>query len=83
METVKDLYLNDKGFIFDPDSGAIYGLNKTGSFIIKELKKGLPLNRVLGEIRKHFEVDEGTARRDLREFLDLLAAFGLLAKAPA
>ncbi|MBI3953754.1 MAG: PqqD family protein [Chloroflexi bacterium] len=83
METIKDLYFNDKGFIFDPDSGAIFSLNTTGAFIIKQLQKGVPVKRVLAEMKKDFDVDEGTAQRDLREFLDMLAAFGLLAKAPA
>lgn len=83
METLKDLYFNDKGFVFDPETGNIYSLNTTGSFIVKELQGGTPVNRVLGELRKKFGVDEVTAQRDLREFLDLLAAFGLLTKSPA
>lgn len=78
MEALKDLYFNEKGFVFDPDSGAIYSLNTAGSFIVKQLQKGVPANRLLGEMRKNFDVDETTARGDLRQFLDLLATFGLL-----
>jgi hypothetical protein len=83
MEKLKELYFNDKGFIFDPESGAIFSLNTTGAFIVKQLQKGIPVNRVLAEVRDSFEVDEVTAQRDLREFLDMLAAFGLLAREPA
>ncbi len=83
MEALKDLYFNEKGFVFDPDSGAIYSLNTAGSFIVKQLQKGVPVNRVLREIRKNFDVDEATAQQDLRQFLDLLVTFGLLTEAPA
>ena len=78
MDKLKDLYFNEKGFVFDPDSGAIYSLNTTGAFIVKQLQKGLPVNKVVAEMRKSFEVDEAIAQRDLREFLDQVAALGLL-----
>ncbi len=83
MERLKDLYFNEKGFVFDPDTGAIYSLNTTGACIVKHLQKGQPVNRLAGEIRKAFEADEEIAQRDIREFMDLLAAFGLLDKASA
>lgn len=82
VEVLRDLYFNEKGFAFDPESGSIYSLNTTGSFIVKQLQKGVQVNRIAAELRKAFEVDESTASRDLREFLDMLAAFGLLAKTP-
>ncbi len=80
MEILKDLYFNEKGFVFDPDTGSIYSLNTTGAFIIKQLQKGQPVTKVVGELRKSFEVDEDTVQRDVREFMDMLAAYGILAK---
>jgi PqqD family protein of HPr-rel-A system len=80
MESLRELYFNDKGFVFDPESGAIYSLNTTGAFILKQLQGHAPVSRIVKELQKTFDVDEPTAQRDLREFLDLLATFGLLAK---
>ncbi|MBI2867140.1 MAG: HPr-rel-A system PqqD family peptide chaperone [Chloroflexi bacterium] len=80
METLKDITFSDKGFAFDPETGAIYSLNTTGSFILRQLQKGATVNRVLETMSKHFEVDMETARKDLRDFLDQLTALGLVVK---
>jgi PqqD family protein of HPr-rel-A system len=78
VESLKDLYFNEKGFIFDPDSGAIYSLNPTGAFILKHLQQGTSISQILKETQKAFGVDASTAQQDLREFMDMLTSLGLL-----
>ena len=40
MGKLERLAINDEGFIFDPETGNSYTVNKTGLFIIKLLKEG-------------------------------------------
>ncbi|MSQ32477.1 MAG: PqqD family protein [Dehalococcoidia bacterium] len=83
MEKLKDLYFNDKGFIFDPESGSIYSLNTTGAFVVKQLQKGATVSQIGQEFRKNFEVNGAKIEKDLQEFLDLLLSYGFLIRSPS
>ena len=78
MERLKDLYFNEKGFIFDPQTGAIYSLNTTGAFVLKQLQKGASVNQIAQEMRKSFDANGAAVEKDLQEFLDMLLSYGFL-----
>lgn len=54
-------------------------LTETGAFIWKQVDTAADLEEIVGRIREEFEVDEETARRDVRGFLHELYIRGLVA----
>ncbi len=70
--------LNDEGFIFDPETGNSYTVNKTGLFIIKLLKEGKSEEEIVKALSEKFDVSEEDARRDLVDFIEQLRLYGLL-----
>ena len=72
------LAINDEGFIFDPETGNSYTVNKTGLFIIKLLKEGKSEEEIVKALSEKFDVSEEDARRDLVDFVEQLRLYGLL-----
>ena len=54
-------------------------LTETGAFIWKQVDTAADLEEITERIRSEFEVDEETARRDVRGFLHELYIRGLVA----
>ena len=75
---LKQLAISDSGFIFNPLSGDTYNVNKTGVFIISELKNEGTLEKVIGRLQEEFEVNKFDAQRDLEAFINQLETYGLV-----
>jgi PqqD family protein of HPr-rel-A system len=78
MGKLERLAINDEGFIFDPETGSSYTVNKTGLFIIKLLKEGKNEEDIVKALTEEFEIDEDEAKRDLVDFLEQLRLYGLV-----
>lgn len=78
MSKLQRLAVNDEGFIFDPETGNSYTVNKTGLFIIKLLKEGKSEEEIVKALSEKFDVSEEDARRDLVDFIEQLRLYGLL-----
>ena len=53
------------------DFNGMIRMNETGAFYWKELENGIAEEGLIGKMLERFEdLDEGTARRDLKEFLE-------------
>ena len=78
MSKLQRLAVNDEGFIFDPETGNSYTVNKTGLFIIKLLKEGKSEEEIVKALSGKFDVSEEDARRDLVDFIEQLRLYGLL-----
>jgi len=78
MDKLNRLAVNDEGFIFDPETGNSFTVNKTGLFIIKLLKEGKNEDEIVELLTKEFEVNEEEARRDLLDFIEQLKILGLV-----
>ncbi len=78
MGKLERLAINDEGFIFDPETGNSYTVNKTGLFIIKFLKEGKSEEEIVKALSEKFDVSEEDARRDLVDFMEQLRLYGLL-----
>jgi len=74
QERLKDLAVNDSGFVFDPYSGATFSTNAAGLKILAALKDGEPRANIATMLRDTFEVIEGEndIDRDIDEFVQLL-----------
>ena len=78
MDKLNRLAVNDEGFIFDPETGNSFTVNKTGLFIIKLLKEGKNEDEIVELLTKEFEVNEEEARKDLLDFIKQLKILGLV-----
>jgi len=78
MDKLSRLAINDEGFIFDPETGNSFTVNKTGLFIIKLLKEGKSEDEIVSCLTNEFEVSEEEAKQDLLDFIEQLKILGLL-----
>ena len=78
MARFERLAISDEGFIFDPETGNSYTVNKTGLFIINLLKEGKNEKEIVKRLAEEFEVGEDEAERDLVDFLEQLRLYGLV-----
>lgn len=76
---IKDIAINETGFVFDPYSGGTFTLNSTGQVIVKALRDGLSHNEIVDRLR--YEFDGATAKldEDVQDFMRTLRELGLLA----
>jgi hypothetical protein len=81
MKVSPDLFFDEKGFIFDPDTGATYSLNRSGAFIFKQLRRGVSTEELVQLMVETFDVDPKTAKADIRDITEQLAVLGLLSEA--
>jgi hypothetical protein len=58
--------------LFDPDNGRYFGAGKTGERIWTLVGKRIRVKDVVSSIVAEFEVDYGTAERDVIDFLSEL-----------
>jgi len=73
-----DLMLNDRGFVFDPNTGESYQLSATGLLCLRHLQHGATLAALLAGLTATHDVDPLTARCDLDAFLWELKQLGWL-----
>ncbi len=78
MNRLKNLAINDEGFIFDPITGESFTVNKTGLFILKALKDGFSENELAEKLSKNFDVSFEEAQRDVIDFLGKLRSYRLV-----
>ncbi len=69
----------NEAFIFNRESGAVYALNTTGTFILKEIMSANDSRTIIGNIQQAFAVDStGEAAQHLHAFLNELQETDLL-----
>lgn len=82
METtatrIDDLMLNERGFVFDPNTGESYQVSTTGLACLRGLQHGKTVASLLAELVATHAVDPMTARCDLDAFLWDLKQLGWL-----
>lgn len=64
-----DLMLNDRGFVFDPNTGETYQASATGLLCLRGLQRGAGAEELVAELVATHEVERITARCDLDAFL--------------
>ncbi len=71
------LAISEEGFIFDPETGNSYTVNETGLLILKKLREGLGPEEIAEAMSEEYEVSPEEALRDVQDFLETIARFGL------
>lgn len=77
---LKELAINENGFVFDPHSGGTFTLNATGQLIVKALRDGVGPQVLLEQLHANFDDVTCNAPQDIQEFLQTLRDFGLLSR---
>lgn len=75
---LRELALSDTGFLFDPITGHMYTLNRTGSAIIQLLRDGIPESDLPSRLSERFDVPAEEAERDCLFFLGSLREHRLI-----
>ena len=79
MPVIKStLEIDERGFIFDPETGSSFAINKPALFLIKEIKAGLPLRSLQEALQKKYGITGKVAKMDLADFVRQLAKLELL-----
>lgn len=65
----KNLALSENGFLFDARTGNTFSLNRTGTFLLRALIDGVPVEHLTNMLQDTFEVSVETAIRDVEQFL--------------
>jgi len=78
MDSLRQLAINEEGFVFNPVTGESWTVNSTGLSILKLLQKGEDEDTIARHIAAEFEVDLETARRDVVDFIEKLRSYRLL-----
>ncbi|WP_022846723.1 MULTISPECIES: HPr-rel-A system PqqD family peptide chaperone [unclassified Desulfurobacterium] len=77
MNKLNRLAISEEGFIFDPETGNSFTVNKTGLFILNLLKEGKDVEDIVEALTEEFEVDREEATRDVTDFIEQLRLLGL------
>jgi PqqD family protein of HPr-rel-A system len=75
---LRDLAVNDRGFVFDPHTGDTFTTNPTGLAILRDLQEGTARAAILDHLAATFDVDGGDPERDLDDFVATLRRLGLV-----
>lgn len=72
LQTVKD-----EAVILDPKTGNYYTLNAVGTRMLQLYREQADVEAVVDAITSEYAIDTGTAREDLQQLLQGMAANGL------
>jgi hypothetical protein len=75
---LKELAINDSGFVFDPQTGATFSVNPTGQAILQALKQGAGREQITDLLQCRFNADGHDLQRDVDGFVHLLRTHQLL-----
>lgn len=74
---LKSLAFNGENFAFNPATGQSFSINDTGKFLIEEIVKGTPHNKLKSILQKKFNLTEPQAFIDVEEFIMKLKLYQL------
>ena len=72
--------VSETGFLFDPNTGESFNLNKTGQFILKLLKENKDETEIIGTVMEKYDVELQVLQRYLDDFIRMLDQFNLLVR---
>lgn len=79
VSRLRQLAINESGFVFDPLTGHTFTLNDTGLAVLQAIKQGQEPELVVEQLAEQFELDGSEdVARDVDDFLSRLREHGLL-----
>lgn len=80
MKLKKNIAVSENGFLFDPNSGESYSLNKTGQLIVKLISEGKTEAEIIENIMEKYDVESSALQRYMDDFIMMLQQMNLLQK---
>ena len=80
MKLKKNIAVSETGFLFDPNTGESYNLNKTGQLIIKLLSDEKNENEIMQVVLERYDVESHVFQRYMDDFMMMLNQFSLIEK---
>lgn len=80
MKLKKNIAVSESGFLFDPNTGESYSLNKTGQLIVKMISEGKTEEEIKEVLLKEYGVESDALQRYFDEFITMLQQMKLLEK---
>lgn len=78
MKISKEIKISDNGFIFNPQTGDSFNVNKFGIELLQQLEKGIDFEIIKKNTIEKYDVDEITFEKDYYEFYALLKHYQLV-----
>lgn len=78
MRLKKNIAVSETGFLFDPNTGESFNLNKSGQFIVKLLAENKDEKEIMHEVLQKYEVDSQVLQRYMDDFVMMLKQFGII-----
>ena len=78
---IRSTHTPDGTIVMDVDSGRMFSLNSSGSFMFQLLSDGLDDKSIVDEFVRRFGISAAVAKRDLDEFRSTLNSHALIKEA--
>lgn len=78
MRLKKNIAVSETGFLFDPNTGESFNLNKTGQFIVQQLAKTKNEHEIIEAVLETYDIETNTLHRYFDDFVMMLRQFGLI-----
>lgn len=77
-EKMKNLAVNDNGFVFDPATGYSYSVNPTGLLVLKLMAQDKSKEEISATVGEEYEVTADNFASDFEHYLLMLEALDLV-----
>jgi hypothetical protein len=78
MKLKKNIAVSENGFLFDPNTGESFSLNKTGKLIVKLLSERKSEEEIMEALLLSYDIDEHALQRYFDEFALMLRQYNLI-----
>ncbi|MGB9600908.1 MAG: PqqD family protein [Myxococcota bacterium] len=70
--------IEDEAAVVKPDDGSLIMLNETGTFILKNLKKAISIDKLTQKVLSEYDISREKAEKDVKQFIKLLLKEGII-----
>ncbi len=77
-DKLKNLAMNDNGFVFDPSSGYSYTVNPSGLLMLKLLAQDKTREEIFSTLENEYNISEDLFNSDYEHYLLMLEALDLV-----
>ena len=78
MRLKKNIAISETGFVFDPNTGDSFSLNRIGLEIVEKLRQDKRDQEIINELLEKYEIDEASLDKYYFDFVSTLQYFQLI-----
>lgn len=78
MRLKKNIAISETGFVFDPNTGDSFSLNRIGLEIVEKLRHDKTDQEILNELLEKYEIDEASLDKYYFDFVSTLQYYHLI-----